>query len=127
MVRQHRYPRDLVTIELPMGSTDGQDPLVGAKRELEEESGLESGEWVELGSIQVANGISDSVGHLYLAKNVTRVIDPKLDPADQDMIDQLIFRMDEIRKMMINGEIEDAGTICAFAKAEMMGFLGNKV
>lgn len=125
MVRQHRYPKDLVTIELPMGSTDGQDPLIGAKRELEEESGLKSDDWVELGRIQVANGISDSVGHLYLARNVIKVQVPTLDPADQDMIDGLVFTLEEARKMMVKGEIEDAGTICAFAKAEMLGFLEN--
>jgi len=123
MVRQHRYTTDTVMLEFPMGSTDGEDPLAAAKRELEEESELESDEWIELGRIQELKGISDSTGYLYLVRNVKPVLNPKLDPEDKDLIERLTLTADEVRQKIAKGEINDASTICAFTKAEFMGLL----
>jgi ADP-ribose pyrophosphatase len=40
LVRQHRYPFDKVILECPAGKLNkGEDPLVAAQREFEEETG----------------------------------------------------------------------------------------
>jgi 8-oxo-dGTP pyrophosphatase MutT (NUDIX family) len=123
MVRQHRYPLDQFTIEFPAGGSDGQDPLVAAKRELEEEMELETDEWIQIGKILKGSGIADSVGYAYLAKNVRKVLNPILDPFDQELIEKVSFQVGQVREMICTGEIEDSTTISSFYRAELMGLL----
>src|SRR6476619_2150528 len=39
LVRIHRYATGRESLEIPAGGTDGEDPLVAARRELQEETG----------------------------------------------------------------------------------------
>lgn len=48
-----------------------EDPLVGAKRELSEEAGLEAAHWTYLGCILASPGFSSEVLHMYLARQLT--------------------------------------------------------
>lgn len=50
LVEQYRHGSDRVSLELPGGCIDaGETPLAAARRELEEETGFTSEDWVELG------------------------------------------------------------------------------
>ena len=79
LVRQHRVVVDTVTLEIPAGKCDhvGEDPLACAKRELEEETGLNAthmellcpmvttpGFCTERVSIYLATGLSAHKAHL---------------------------------------------------------------
>jgi 8-oxo-dGTP pyrophosphatase MutT (NUDIX family) len=46
--------------EIVSGGTDGEDPLVAARRELLEEAGLEADEWVEAGVMHALNGVCNA-------------------------------------------------------------------
>lgn len=116
MVRQHRYPTNQITLELPMGNTDGQDPLETAKRELEEETGLTAESWEYLGRFQEANGIAEIYGHIYLAHGISKAPNPRQDKLDKNLFELVTFSEQQIRTMILDGTIEDASTICAFAK-----------
>ena len=122
-VRQHRYTTNEITIELPMGNTDNQDPLIAAKRELEEETGLVSGSWEYVGRIQEANGIAELYGYVFIAKNVKEVKSPKRDPMDKDVFEIVKLSFKEIKDMIAAGAIDDAATITSIAKAEYQGKL----
>ena len=51
-VKQYRQGTDEITNEIPGGAIDqGEDPLVAAKRELEEETGFQSENWRQLGVV----------------------------------------------------------------------------
>lgn len=122
-VRQHRYPTDQFTIELPMGNTDGKEPIEAAKRELEEEAGLISDNWEELGKIQVAIGIGELMGHIFIAKNVRSIENPVKDPLDKDLFEIKKYSLEEIKQMILSGEIDSADTLCAFYKTLLTGEL----
>jgi len=70
--RQFRYPLHQVFIELPAGKIDaGEDPLVAAKRELEEETGYTASDWQYVCTIHNAIAYSDEHLDLYLARGLT--------------------------------------------------------
>ena len=69
--RQHRYPLHRDFIELPAGKIDpGEDDLICAKRELEEETGYTAAEWREVTTIYPCIGYSDERLAFYLARGL---------------------------------------------------------
>lgn len=124
-VRQHRYTTNQITIELPMGSSDGGDLLIAARRELEEETGFTSKDLKEIGRYQEANGFAEFWGHVFFAKN-TKVADkPAQDPEDKNLIELCQYTVPEIRQMIAYGKMTDASSISAFAIAYFQGKLTN--
>jgi len=67
LVEVDRYTIGRVSLEVPAGGTDGQDPLVAAARELQEETGLAAESLVDLGPVCSLNGVSDAPGRVILA------------------------------------------------------------
>ncbi len=120
LVRQHRYATDEVTLELPMGNSDGGDLLLAARRELEEETG-HTGHFAEIGKFQEANGIAEIWGHIFIAHEVVQASNPASDPMDKDLIELCPYTIQYVRKAIAQGEITDASTICAFAIADYQG------
>jgi 8-oxo-dGTP pyrophosphatase MutT (NUDIX family) len=55
------------SIEVPAGGTDGEDPLVAARRELAEETGLTADTWLQVGEISALNGICRAPEVVFLA------------------------------------------------------------
>ena len=55
---------------MPAGGTDGEDPLVAARRELAEETGLAAGTWRRVGDITALNGICRAPEVVYLATDL---------------------------------------------------------
>ena len=76
LVRQAREAigRDDI-LELPAGLMDveGESPLDTAKRELEEEIGLEADDWIEATSYFSSSGMTDEVTHIFLATGLRQV------------------------------------------------------
>ena len=64
-------------LELPAGLMDveGESPLDTAKRELEEEIGLEADEWVQATSYFSSSGMTDEITHVFLATGLRKVSD----------------------------------------------------
>ena len=114
MVRQYRYAYGMELLELPAGKIDkGEKPYNAAIRELEEEVGLKAESLEELGCMYPSCGYSNEIIYLYVAKNVTKV--PRHLDADED-IDIVFYTIDEIKNMIMSGEIKDAKTICLVFK-----------
>ena len=71
LIRQYRYGPRAEFIEIPAGKLDvGEDPLVCAKRELEEEIGYIAGKLTFLTNIHPAIGFSNEKMWMYLAENL---------------------------------------------------------
>jgi ADP-ribose pyrophosphatase len=110
LVKQFRYPLQKTLIELPAGKLEkGEDPLVCATRELEEETGYKAKEIKKLGQIYTAPGYCTEILHIYSAKGLT--------PGNHNReegefgMEILELTMGEIEKMIASGEINDAKTI----------------
>lgn len=110
LVKQFRYPLQKTLIELPAGKLEkGEDPLVCATRELEEETGYKSASIKKLGEIYTAPGYCTEILHIYSA---TELIpgNHNREEGEQGM-EILELSMNEIQMMIMNGEITDAKTI----------------
>lgn len=69
---------------------EGEDPLVTAKRELLEESGMESNNWQLYKSYTPLHKIDWTI-YTYIAKDCKKVSDLKLDPGEKIEIKELLF------------------------------------
>jgi len=123
LVKQHRYTVDSLFLELPMGGTDGEDPLFAAKRELEEEASLISNDWKKIGDFYEANGLAELKAHIFVAYNVRKINNPRKDPMDKDVFKIEKCSVPKLKEMIIDGTIVDSASISAFSIALLQGKL----
>lgn len=72
--RQFRYPLDRVFLELPAGKIHpGEDILITAQRELQEETGYVAQNWHYLGVIHPCIGYSDERIEIFFARGLSHV------------------------------------------------------
>jgi 8-oxo-dGTP pyrophosphatase MutT (NUDIX family) len=70
LVKQYRYPVDTVTLELPGGViNDGEDPMVAALRETQEETGYTSNQIQLICKTAPNPAINDNTAYFYLIEN----------------------------------------------------------
>lgn len=115
MVKQYRYPIKQVSIELPAGRLEpNENPDSAIKRELEEETGYLAKTWKSLGYIYTTPGFCNEKLYLYHATDLTF---KKQNPDDGEIIEYFEYKINDVFKMIKNGEINDAKTICALTRA----------
>lgn len=108
LVRQYRHATGEIMLELPAGKIDpGEEPLVCARRELEEETGYQAGEMKLLTSFYTSPGFCDELIYLFLARGLAS---GKACPDEGEFIDELTIPLDQAVRMVENGEIKDAKT-----------------
>lgn len=114
VVRQYRYPIERVTIEIPAGKLDkGEEPLAAAKRELSEETGVESADITYLGGLYPSVAYTDEIIHMYMAKNLKY---GQAHADDDEFLDVVKIPVDKFVDMIMNGEIMDSKTQAAVLK-----------
>ena len=124
LVQQFRYPVGARHWELPQGSWQhepGKDPLLLARAELLEETGLSAAGMVHVGRLLVANGFCDQGCDIFLASGLTRT-EPALEVEEQDLIARA-FPIPEVEDMIRNGEITDGTTVAAFGLLRLKALL----
>ena len=118
LVKQFRYAYKETLYEMPAGKLEkDEDPLEGGKRELEEEVGYHADNLIYLGRMYPSCGYTNEIIYLYKAENM-RKTHTNLD--EDEFLDVEWFSLEEIKKMVNEGKIVDAKTICA------LYFLENK-
>lgn len=111
LVGQQRYTLDTYSWELPMGGAPlPEEPLAAAKRELREETGLSAEHWTETLRLHTSNSITDEVGIVYVARNLTE------GETEFEETEDLAIRrlpLDEAVAMCLDGRITDAISVAA--------------
>ncbi|QCR20893.1 NUDIX domain-containing protein [Agrococcus sp. SGAir0287] len=117
LVHLYRYTTGRWSIEVPAGSTDGEDALVAARRELAEETGLEAAEWIRVGGMSSLNGICDAPEHVFLARGLRPVgggaAATRATQEEEGIADVRRVPFGEVLAMIGRGEIVDAETMAA--------------
>jgi ADP-ribose pyrophosphatase len=120
LVRQYRYPIDQLLLELPAGKLDHgaeEDRLLGAQRELSEETGLEAAEWTYLGCILASPGFCDEALHMYLARDLRRAAQH---PDEDEFLELVTMPFDTLAEQAMDGTITDAKTVATVLKVKVL-------
>lgn len=119
LVGQWRYAGRCYSWEIPRGGSHPgeQDMLAAARRELREEAGIEAERWQFLSAVQVCNGVTTDIQHLYLATGLTRVKD------DQDPEESIVCRFvpfEEAIRRVLSGEITEVCSVAALLMVDRL-------
>jgi 8-oxo-dGDP phosphatase len=118
LVHQYRATLDDMLWEIPAGMRDvvGEDPLVTAQRELEEEAGLRATTWEHLGSLTAAAGVTNSIVDVFTARGLVEVPVQPHGPEEEHMtITRVPFS--SAVQMVEDGRITDAKSSIAILLA----------
>ena len=118
---QYRRPFDSLVYEIPAGKRDkNEEPIVCAKRELEEEIGLCAKNWVYLGVSYASPGFCTEGLHLFLATDLYEG-EMHRDPDEVLIIEKV--PLSELVEKAMSGEIKDGNTIMVDCKNGKLQFL----
>lgn len=120
LVKQFRYPLQELLLELPAGKLDHgseEGALLGAQRELSEETGLEAAKWTYLGYTLASPGFCTEALHMYLAQDLTR----KGQHLDEDeFLDVVTMPFDQLAGQVMDGTITDGKTVSTTLKVKVL-------
>ena len=115
LVGQYRYTLDTYSWEIPEGGAEpGESHLTAAKRELKEETGLDSETWTELGTLYTSNSITNEIGYLFLAENLKEGIS---NPEHTEDLAVKKVPLMEAYQMVLEYEIKDCLAIIGIMRA----------
>lgn len=109
--RIYRWPLQAWPLELPAGGLDGDAPEVGARRELQEETGFVAGSMERLGCFTTTSGHSNERFHVFLAHDVRPEGERALEATEQ--IELLTLPLEALHAMVLRGELDDAPSALA--------------
>jgi ADP-ribose pyrophosphatase len=110
-IRQYRHPALTEMIELPAGVLNaGEDPAVGADRELREETGMAAARLEKLGEYYLAPGYSTEKMHAYLARDLSPA---PLAQDEDEFIEVVKLPVGEALQLARAGTIQDAKSLAA--------------
>jgi 8-oxo-dGTP pyrophosphatase MutT (NUDIX family) len=115
LVGQHRYPLDYYSWEVPQGGCPKDSaPEDSAIRELREETGVEAARWDYLGCVALSNAVSDEVGHLFLARDLTQ---HEPEPEPTEVLETRWMPLDKACDEVLKGTITDLISCGALMRA----------
>ncbi len=119
LIAQYRYITGIYSWEIPGGGSDGEKPLVAAKRELWEETGLRAKHWKAIGKFYPTNGLSDELSYIFLATGLTQGKDNRHELAEEGIFEIKRFPLKRVLEMIRLGQITDGQTISAIMQAAL--------
>lgn len=115
LVTVDRYTTGRATPEVPAGGSDGEEPLVAARRELREETGLAAASWRPVGTVDCLNGVAAAPGQVFLATDLTEVGGSKTEV--EGITEAHRVRWADLVAMIGRGEVTDNETLGALMLA----------
>ena len=118
LIRQYRHGTREVALEIPGGIVEpGDTPERAARRELKEETGYESSEMILLGHVHPNPAFLNNRCSTFLARDVS--LKGFQDQDDKEDIEVLIRPLDEIPRLIREGEITHSLVLAAFYRYYM--------
>ena len=116
LVRQYRYPVKQPLEEIPAGKLEpGEDPLLAAQRELEEETGYLAGSWEQVGDFFTAPGFCNERMRLFFARGLRS---GHRHPDEDEEVEGYLLDLEEAARRAAEGRFHDAKTIAGLLLAE---------
>jgi 8-oxo-dGDP phosphatase len=117
LVGQHRYTLDNDSWEIPEGGVPlDEEAIVGAQRELREETGLTAADWRELCRLELSNSVTDETAVLYVATGLTH---GESDPEPTESLQVRWVPFEEALAMTLDGRIVDSLTVVAIQRVAL--------
>ncbi|MBD8070341.1 NUDIX domain-containing protein [Bacillus sp. PS06] len=125
MVRQYRKPMERALVEIPAGKLEkGEEPIVTARRELEEETGYVCETLAPLISFYTSPGFADELVHLFVAEKLSKKENAaSLD--EDEFVDLLEVSLEEALVLLEENQIYDAKTAYAVQYLQLQKALGT--
>ena len=118
LVGQHRFPLDQYSWEVPEGGGPlADDPLLSAKRELQEETGFKAASWLEIASFDLSNSVTNERSVCFLAWGLTA---GEATPEPSEELAYERIRFSALYDRVIEGEIRDSLTIIMVLKVNAL-------
>lgn len=122
MLRQYRFTLQQTILELPAGTRDwGEAWLDCAQRELREETGYRAAEFIPLGHIWPAPGITDEEMAIFLATGLAA--DPLPADEDEEIVVEAVA-LAELVTLAMDGRLQDAKSVVAILRTA--AYLNNE-
>ena len=120
LVRQERHGIEANTLEIPGGMIDpGETPAAAALREMLEETGYRGETAEPLGALHPNPAIQGNRLHVFLARDVVKVGEPK--PDSREEVEVVTVPITQARALVRSGAITHALVVCALYLLESQG------
>ena len=107
--RQYRHAANQFLWELPAGKLDaGEEPIAGAQRELEEETGYRAKKWRPLVEYYASPGFLGESMKVFLAEGL---VAGDAHPEEDEEIEIRLVKLSDVLKMIEKGSILDGKTL----------------
>lgn len=118
LTSEYKYAVGRLSLEVASGAIEeGEEPLDAARRELEEELGIQAGEWLDMGTIDPFTTVISSPNHMFLALGLT-FTSQRLDVGEVLSVVRIPF-LQAVEKVL-SGEISHAASAVLILKAHAL-------
>jgi 8-oxo-dGTP pyrophosphatase MutT (NUDIX family) len=125
LVGQYRYTLDVYSWEIPEGGAgENEQPLLGAQRELLEETGYSAECWQEILRAHLSNSVSDEEAICFLATDLHPGI---AQPDGTERLQVLWVPLAAALERIMRGEITDSLTVLGLQRVALMRLSGKRI